>query len=105
MFTRKQYMAGECTHRQYYAQFVNNNTKGYLLGSISEVELIEATRHDEGFNSIPLKRWDMTTLMFNRQTLEAAGDTYTMAGKVCILKEAAKQIIEYKKITNNYVKQ
>jgi len=52
---------------------------------------------DNHFNNIPLNTWDnmMTIVPFDINTkLKECGDYPTKAGSVCILKEAAMQIVE-----------
>lgn len=56
MFTRKQYMNKEITHRKFFAQFVDDNIKQDVLNSIDLKSLLEST--DEHLNDIPLKKWD-----------------------------------------------
>lgn len=108
-FTRIQYLHGEVTHRQYYGQFVTADMKRRILTQFTADELRAAYKADAYFNSVPLPQWDAiyhvrsveqhgryTTsmpysvgLMFQR-----AGDYLTPAGIVCLLKEAALQIVE-----------
>jgi len=61
----------------------------------NRIPIINST--DEHFNDIPLKRWD--SLSFHESAnkdhttgLKKAGDYMTLAGSVCIYKEAARQI-------------
>lgn len=93
MFTRKQYLSGECTHRQYYAQFVSPSTKHRVLSWVKEEELKASV--DPAFNDIPLATWDgMSTHLPIAIRFESVGDYATKAGLVCVVKEAAKQILE-----------
>lgn len=96
MHTRKAYLNGECTHREYYAQFVDDSIISEILRRIGKDAILAST--DKHFNDIPLERWD--TLVHYAIThaaseaLRDAGDCLTLAGGVCILKEAARQIKE-----------
>lgn len=93
MFTRKQYMAGECTHRQYYAQFVSPYVIAAVSQAIGKRRILQST--NEHFNDIPLREWDCIGKGFvMAQSFEACGDFATLAGLVCIAKEAAQQIKE-----------
>lgn len=94
MFTRADYIAGKCTHRQYYAQFVSDATKETVIRTFTIARL--SASKDEHFNDIPLHKWDMAPLIGNgiSAKLKAGGDWLSMATKVCILKEAARQIVE-----------
>lgn len=96
MITRNQYMKGEATHRQYYAQFVDEDIKYAVIKQIGKDKL--KSSKDEYFNDIPLKLWDDLHLGKSafeiRVKMELTGDFLTLAGKVCILKEAGRQVLE-----------
>jgi hypothetical protein len=97
MFTRQQYITGECTHEQYYAQFA----KPFIVEFVGEHFGIDKLRaayvKDAAFNSIPLGKWDMLAVMGWQACIEKdlrdAGDFPCLAGAVCILKQAARQAI------------
>ena len=90
---RKQYLQGECTHRQYYSQFVTKETKKRLLSHITKLEIIKSK--DKHLNDIELERWDrIPALSSTNEKMRKKGDFLTLAGKVCIFKEAAIQIKE-----------
>jgi hypothetical protein len=92
--TRKQYMAGECTHDQYYDQFVTQELKNILLRSIPEQQIV-MSKHPH-FDDIPLTVWDWIARIepVPRLSLEAVGDSSSLGTQVCALKEAARQIRE-----------
>jgi len=93
-FTRKQYLAGECTHDQYYDQLVTEELKNTVLRSIPEKQIMWS--RDESFNDIPLRSWDWLA-KFNPvepKKFKELGDFSTLAGQVCALKAAARQIRE-----------
>jgi hypothetical protein len=95
MFTRQDYLNGKCNHREYYAQFVNESIKSMVKNNFGIERLRNSFTKDEYFNNIPLQSWDNLTYSVNcRKELESLGDFPTLAGKVCILKEAARQLIE-----------
>jgi hypothetical protein len=92
--TRTQYLNKEATHREYYSQFVTagviQRVKGFKLETLIKGK-------DEHFNNIPLALWDslMPVVPFEiNSKLKECGDYATKAGVVCILKEAAMQIVE-----------
>lgn len=95
MFTREDYMDDKCTHRQYWAQFVTAETRARVLAAFGRERLVN-TEDQRHFNSIPLKEWDRIGVSMVRGTMEKHGDYLTQSGEICILKEAAKQIIENK---------
>lgn len=96
MLTRKQYLNKECTHREYYAQFVNEEMKRGLRREMLAAIL---DSKDEHMNDIPLRKWDSSGYYLAnnfriREMMKESQDFLTDAGIVCILKEAAKQIKE-----------
>lgn len=96
MKTRADYMAKKCSHREYYGQFVTEAIKGMVLSAFTLEELLNS--NDEHLNDLPLSRWDqlaggMGSTLKDR-ALREAGDFSSLGSSVCILKEAARQIIE-----------
>ena len=93
-FTRKQYMEGECTHNQYYDQFVTQDLKNAVLRSIPEKQIVMS--RDESFNDIPLRSWDWLAKLnpVEPKKFKELGDFTTMSGQICALKAAARQIRE-----------
>lgn len=92
-FTRQQLLANECEHRQYYAQFVTLEYVDYVVVSIGKSNLLEST--DKNLNDINLTRWDMLNAPSNfREMLKSVGDAYSLSGKVCVAKEAARQFLD-----------
>lgn len=92
--TREQRLNDECTHREYNAQFVTEMTKETVLHHIGLEAIIAST--DDAMNDIELSKWDwlpqLPKATFDH--LKRLGDSMTLAGKVCIYKEAAKQLKE-----------
>lgn len=96
MFTRQDYLNRICTHQQYFAQFVTDSIKNHVAETITIKRLLLS--HDPYLNDIPLKKWDVMTgvFMYNKELkeqLQERGDFLTLANGVCILKEAARQVI------------
>lgn len=119
MFTRKQYLANECTHREYYGQFVTDEIKQAVLRTFSKEELVQAFKDDEHFNNLPLRKWDRMIMLGHfkgssvgnswktppfipyqfsafAKALKEAGDVggISLCDCVCTCKEAARQIVE-----------
>lgn len=84
-FTREQYLNKECTHSTYYGQFVTNYIKEVVASRVG-VKTICASK-DEHFNDIPLGIWDNLPIYTSG----------SLSDKVCIAKEAARQIKEENK--------
>lgn len=94
MKSRKEYLAKQCTHAEYYGQFVDSGIKARVTNSIGMDRLLKST--DKHLNDIPLKEWDRLIPIFPAhigQAMRDAGDYPTLAGAVCIAKEAARQLI------------
>ena len=99
--TRNEYMDansvdGEKAHREYYSQFVSESVKQRVLARIGKDKLIRST-DQRYFNDISLHIWDMLMVPVPysiAQKLRAQGDYPTLCSAVCILKEAARQIVE-----------
>jgi hypothetical protein len=92
-FTRADYMEKRCTHREYYAQFVTEGIRQQVLSAIGKETLLRST--DPHLNDIPLAKWDSIHQRFDAiaTRFSADGDNSMNAG-TCIVKEAARQIIE-----------
>lgn len=94
MFTRSQYLNGECSHSEYYSQFVNNSVLGAVKSRFTTEQLQKAFEQDPHLNTIPLQQWDSLgysiELFIN---FKQPGDIKTLAGLVCVAKQAAKQLI------------
>lgn len=99
MITRAEYLNNECNHRQYYSQFVSKYVK-IIVSNLIGVDKLRQSK-DPYFNDIPLSLWDMCGKCFNSGTItkqmRSCGDYTTVAGLVCIAKEAARQILEEQK--------
>jgi hypothetical protein len=94
MITRKQYLENSSKlHNEYYSQFVNSDVLCIIKNAFGVDILRKAYTEDENFNTIPLSRWDALTMCLSSNTtrmLENCGDYFTLAGGVCILKQAAR---------------
>jgi len=93
IFTRKEYLNGDVTHRVYMGQFVNTHTIHNVRTKIGEDRILKST--DEHFNDIPLKEWDRLGLTADTRKMTEAGETYSLAIAVSINKAAAAQIKRY----------
>lgn len=89
--TRTDYLEKRCTHREYYAQFVNQKTLLVVQRHIGLTRL-QQCNPDNHLNEIHLAVWDALPHWCN--PLAPAGDYLTAAGWVCIAKEAARQLLE-----------
>ena len=86
-YTRHDYMTGICTHRQYHAQYVTDTIKKRVANMIEYWVKHNGPITCPHLNDIPLNKWDK--LSRGLFPFEMAQSTC-----VCVLKEAAKQILE-----------
>ena len=98
MFTRSDYLEKKCSHRKYYAQYVTPAMWERVEWTFEIERLVSAFRQgDQHFNTFPLRQWDYIALHLPARIIKLmreAGDYPTLAGGVCILKEAALQVVE-----------
>lgn len=106
MINHQDYLDGKVSHREYWAQFVDEEVKKELLSYITIKEL-KASK-DKYFNDIPLKKWDdisgvvfIGSSLVNgprvrrelAEKLREAGEGVSPASMVCIYKEMARQLV------------
>lgn len=111
MYTREQYLVGECTHDEYYVQIVReSNATQVVLGYFTVEELTEMYERDEYFNWMPERKyithtilgvcshcqytWEFLAKQLCVYSWKKYGDGRTMAGAVCVLKCAARMIVK-----------
>jgi hypothetical protein len=98
--TRIQYMDRQCSHHEYYMQFVTPAIRRGLDRRLGDQ--IRRSRHAD-FNDIPLREWDCladwTIQVMNRDAFRQAvcpqatgGLHWSINDNICILKAAAKEI-------------
>ena len=93
MKTRKQYMNKECTFAEYYDQFVDDLVRNNVRIVVGKDRIDKST--DEHLNDIPLNTWDSVLRPFPKHIgdkMRECGDFPTMAGAVCIAKQAARSL-------------
>jgi len=94
MKTRKQYMDKEITHEEYYRQFVTHPMVDTISREFSTAQLKAAGEH---LNGIALQTWDRIAHRYEpfiRSKMKEAGDCWSMAGGVCVVKQAARMTME-----------
>ncbi len=97
MKTRQDYLEGRCEHSEYYGEIAK--VCGVAFTDSADIARFKrALATDSNLNSIPLAWWDgraAALMTYNgaavRRALKERGDFYSMAGGVCILKEAARK--------------
>lgn len=96
-FTRSERLNNECTHDQYYSQFVTDSIKNIVRDRFGIKQLKSAFNDDKSFNSIPLIKGDALAELLKYENvghkMRELGDYPTLAGLVCVLKYAARHLI------------
>jgi hypothetical protein len=95
-YTRTQYLNKECTHEQYYTQYCNDTIIDRVNSFFGKEKLQDAIKEDEHLNNIPIAKWDIlaSNLYDVSKKMKENGDYLTLAGGVCICKQAAKIICD-----------
>ncbi len=97
MKTRKQYMAKEVTHDEYYSQFVNDSVLSYVRDAIGKARILKSK--DPHFNDIALSKWDRLApsirMMCGHAICKAnESNGLSLSDCVCTAKQAARIIKE-----------
>lgn len=102
MLSRAYYLAGRCSHEEYYGQFVTQATLELVKTHIG-IDRIRASL-DPHLNDIPLKEWDdlselarhtvRTRILRDAEApaLPPGQYPWSLSLSICILKEAARRI-------------
>lgn len=97
MYLRKDYMTGVIAFNDYYGQFVTDYIRNVVEQRFGLERLKRAFTQDSYLNTIPLREWDALRLITQQvdtlKALKAAGDFWSYGVHVCIVKQAAKQLI------------
>lgn len=86
MFTRKQYLDGECSFTDYYLDIADAAGLKAFDRSLIERCVAALKAGDEPLNSIPLPTWGHTFTAPAAKALRERGDYPTLAGNVCLWK-------------------
>src|SRR4051794_29256750 len=93
IYTRGDYLNNKASHSEYYRQFVDQGIIDLVVRQFGLDALKRAYDKDVHLNSIPLEDWDRLVYVIDgalvRNKLAASGDIFSLAGGVCILKQAA----------------
>ena len=91
MITRKQYISGEFTHEEYYAQFVDDALLDLVRRRIGVKRIKNST--DKHLNDIPLAAWDVlydgVRCICGGLIARANGGGISLSDTVCAAKAAA----------------
>ena len=92
---RQKYLSHEITHEEYYSSVVKMADISYTKDS----HLVERAKQstDKNLNDIPLYVWDSEAhgaKQAIKKALESHGDQYSLAGGVCVIKEAVREALK-----------
>lgn len=90
MIKRNEYMQGTASFDQYYGQFITPSIRDLLSRHLGK-----RLREILYLNEIELDVWDSIAhiMPVNRDVFKEVAETDSLATRVCILKTAAKQLI------------
>lgn len=105
--TRQQYMNKEISHFEFYSQFVNEETKNYILNSLTVEQIKEALNNgDEHLNKIKIPYnnmgsggswwWDHAPI--NRTLVKQLGGSLSPSTFTCVAKAAARILADESRI-------
>lgn len=86
---RKQYMANEITHAEFYLWLAD--AIGIAVGNLPvSLDRIRAS-HDEHLNDILLHLWDKCDPIVRRKAVRAGMQAWSLSDTVCVLKSYARR--------------
>ena len=98
MYTRSQYLNGECTHRQFYLSVAETAGITFNPDDALRDKLYHAWIKDKHFNDgFSLNWWDRLAIPYHGQisnALKKHGDCLSLAGCVSLYKTLAKVELE-----------
>lgn len=95
--TRKDYMENRVTFEEYYGAIVKEAGISYANSSLLPRVKAALEAGDEHLNTISLQVWDQQAIGTQNivaRVMKEHGDTYSLAGGVCVHKTAAKLAAE-----------
>ena len=90
---RSDYMAGKVTFEEFYASVAKVAGISYAQSDLLPRVKLALEAGDEHLNTIPLSVWDRRAAYTSAavaRSLKLHGDFYSLAGGVCVHKQAAK---------------
>ena len=93
MFTRSDYIRGSCTNWQFYEQMVTDDIKEHTKRFVGTRLILGSTC--KNFNDVSIRVWDDAGICGNYlidAAIKETGDGPSLAGRVCVLKAAARII-------------
>lgn len=93
--TRENYINGKINHREYYGGILR--LADFEMSPGHELVQKALKSQDPHYNDIPLILWDniaMSGQAWTNTALKKVGDFWSLAGGVCLYKEAVRQAVE-----------
>lgn len=97
--TRQDYMQARCTFAEYYSAVAK--TAGVRFSAKDRIVQDAARSSDPHYNDIPLRRWDAIAASIPAlgAAFQSHGDFYSLAGAVCVAKQAVRNAVEALRVT------
>lgn len=89
-YSRKDYMSGICTHKEYYGQFFSEGLCNAIVNRIGPEKILNST--NPHLNDIPLALWDKLADLVKSYTekhFRAVNSCMSLSDCVCIAKTIA----------------
>lgn len=102
LYTRDQCLNRECTHSQYYGQFINNRVERVIklnlsTGQFNYLRQSQEEYFNDCYKYVPMWKWNSLGRMikpFTIDMVELAGDIYTdETTGLCIAKECVRVML------------
>lgn len=98
-FNRNRYLDGKITHEEYYHALAKTAGVNFQNADPAFLDRVRKAlgEGDSYLNSIPLAEWDtraLSLLPSVRAAFKEHGDFFSLAGGVCLVKQAAKDAVQ-----------
>lgn len=95
MITRAQYINEECTHDEYYSQFINAENTAYVIGTLGREKLLKKCS-TKCLNEVALYEIDhlfALRSMTDASLLKTVVENWCASTQVCIVKAIIKKFL------------
>lgn len=93
-YNRKAYLDRECTHREYYRQFITPCMEATILSRITKEQIIECKAEFNSDNYSCRHYWDHMYVPTPTPEMRKAGLCHSPSSQVCRLKACARVMYE-----------
>ena len=103
MITRQNYLDGKVSHDEYYRTIATEAHISFKNSDMLPAIKAALKEGDKHLSTIPLRIWDSLTGYIGKIELQRVfkshGDQYSIAGHVCVLKQAARDAAQEDSMT------